>query len=515
MMQDFDRTMELVNISANSYGATLAQSGEYTEGLEAATNRLTNAWETFVTSIVQSDIVISVINGLTNTIKFITDNMLLLIPLTSLLLLKAISILATKIAEHRIDKDKYKLALQEQKQKLKDRQLELLSQRDALISYKQALLELKTQGKITKEKIDQAIMDAEKTGNTELENKALALAAEHRLEGAALDKEIQETDAAIAQKNLEIAQITGQIRQNAWDTAAAEGGISGGIAKILQPLGTIISVLTTIITLRRLSNTLQQKGTELTNRQTKAEEKGFLAKLKNAGAKMAQSAAEIPIAGWVIALAILGAIVGLTVAGISAAKNSGSDAQAEKTDEDLKKLEADLFNLKQSQQKVAGLADEFENLSNKIVKTSEDAERLKEIAQSINDEAGREVVDISKPYEEQLKAVKGYQAAQKAEIDANIQAQTDRINEGLKKIRKNANAWRGVLTALTPFGLGAISFAGSKQAIENEQTEYKKTILDKQSGQEAIKAGMQQNISVLGDTSAETVDAVFDIFKEN
>lgn len=43
MMQDFERTQELVNMSANSYGATLAQSSKYMEGLEAATNNLTTA----------------------------------------------------------------------------------------------------------------------------------------------------------------------------------------------------------------------------------------------------------------------------------------------------------------------------------------------------------------------------------------------------------------------------------------------------------------------------------------
>lgn len=43
MMQDFDRTQQLVNLSANSYGATLAQHAKYMGGVEAATNNLTTA----------------------------------------------------------------------------------------------------------------------------------------------------------------------------------------------------------------------------------------------------------------------------------------------------------------------------------------------------------------------------------------------------------------------------------------------------------------------------------------
>jgi TP901 family phage tail tape measure protein len=43
VMQSFDRTMELVNISTNSAGATLAQHADYAGGMEAATARLTNS----------------------------------------------------------------------------------------------------------------------------------------------------------------------------------------------------------------------------------------------------------------------------------------------------------------------------------------------------------------------------------------------------------------------------------------------------------------------------------------
>lgn len=43
MMQDFDRTLELVDTSANSYGATMAQSAKYMQGLEANLTLLTNA----------------------------------------------------------------------------------------------------------------------------------------------------------------------------------------------------------------------------------------------------------------------------------------------------------------------------------------------------------------------------------------------------------------------------------------------------------------------------------------
>jgi len=43
MMQNFDRTLALVDTASNSYGATLAQQAEYMEGLEAATILFSNS----------------------------------------------------------------------------------------------------------------------------------------------------------------------------------------------------------------------------------------------------------------------------------------------------------------------------------------------------------------------------------------------------------------------------------------------------------------------------------------
>ena len=69
MMQDFERTQELVNISANSYGATLAQQAKYMGGLEAATNKLTTAYQALITNFVQSDFFIRFTNNLTEVVS--------------------------------------------------------------------------------------------------------------------------------------------------------------------------------------------------------------------------------------------------------------------------------------------------------------------------------------------------------------------------------------------------------------------------------------------------------------
>lgn len=75
MMQDFDRTQELVNISMNSAGATAAQHAKYMQGLEAAMTQLTTAYQKLITNFATSDIVITVINNIASALDFLSENM--------------------------------------------------------------------------------------------------------------------------------------------------------------------------------------------------------------------------------------------------------------------------------------------------------------------------------------------------------------------------------------------------------------------------------------------------------
>lgn len=69
MLQDFDRTQQLVNISMNSAGATAAQHRKYMQGLEAATTQLTTAYQRLITTFTNSDFAISAVNGLTSALE--------------------------------------------------------------------------------------------------------------------------------------------------------------------------------------------------------------------------------------------------------------------------------------------------------------------------------------------------------------------------------------------------------------------------------------------------------------
>ena len=65
MMDNYERVIELQERSADSAGATEAQRAEYLGGLEASRTRLQNAWQKFTSSLVNSDVVINLINSAT------------------------------------------------------------------------------------------------------------------------------------------------------------------------------------------------------------------------------------------------------------------------------------------------------------------------------------------------------------------------------------------------------------------------------------------------------------------
>lgn len=73
MMTDYERTLELVDESSNSLGATNAQQAEYLESMDAALNNLQVSYQAFITAITDSDIVINIVNWLASIVDWISQ----------------------------------------------------------------------------------------------------------------------------------------------------------------------------------------------------------------------------------------------------------------------------------------------------------------------------------------------------------------------------------------------------------------------------------------------------------
>lgn len=75
IMQDFDRTLELVNVSQESAGATNAQQVEFMQSLQAATIELQTAWQDFIRTIGETETIIGIVKLLTFVIDSLTTGL--------------------------------------------------------------------------------------------------------------------------------------------------------------------------------------------------------------------------------------------------------------------------------------------------------------------------------------------------------------------------------------------------------------------------------------------------------
>lgn len=103
MMQDYERTTELVTISQRSLGATEAQMATYMQGMEAAINNVKTSYEGMITAITNSEFIIGIVNGFGNAISFVSENTQVLtgfiITLTALLGIYGAVLAASTVAE--------------------------------------------------------------------------------------------------------------------------------------------------------------------------------------------------------------------------------------------------------------------------------------------------------------------------------------------------------------------------------------------------------------------------------
>ena len=73
MMEDYDRTMQLVEVAQDSAGRSSEQFAKYQDTVEYKINQLKNSWEQFRTSLIDSDIFKDIIDGLTGILDKINQ----------------------------------------------------------------------------------------------------------------------------------------------------------------------------------------------------------------------------------------------------------------------------------------------------------------------------------------------------------------------------------------------------------------------------------------------------------
>lgn len=112
-----------------------------------------------------------------------------------------------------------------------------------------------------------------------------------------------------------------------------------------------------------------------------ADAKDVPIKSAKAGWSMADSAAQMGPAGWIIAAAILAAVLGISI-GVAASLAGNSESSKK---EKLGGLQNNMYTLKKDNADRKRTLDEYNELKNKSVLTEEDRDRLEELEQTMRD----------------------------------------------------------------------------------------------------------------------------------
>ena len=361
MMSDYERVIELQEISARSAGATMAQMGTYTQGLEAALNRLATSWEKIVSTVTNSDVIInlvdvvtSILDGLNEALKS-TGGMITAMTIMSSIL---ISMVASRVHEHKIQQMLLKSKLEERKQQLlalKDQKKLIAANKLRLAQEHLTTLEKKLQDAIDRKATTEEIARLE--GEIALAKTAQAYA----------EKQKEITDKEILTIDSEIGRIDAQQVVNS-------NSMLSTVSKFIPILGTILSIYSTI-------NTARQMGIALTRKQQRAEAAN--------DAQANHRAARDILRGMIKSAGVVGAIAAgaiLAALGLGIAVSLGAfKSQKQKDEEQTQELNNTIYTLTKRSEAIQTAVNKVEELDTQLIKTKKDAEELASALEQVAD----------------------------------------------------------------------------------------------------------------------------------
>ncbi len=403
MMDDYERVIELQQVSQRASGATMAQMATYTEGMEAALNKVNVAWEKIVTSFVDSDFIVSIITGFSNILetvnKILSVGPAMIATITTLSLMGA-NILLKKTQEWVINKQIQAVSIKQQK-------IDLTRNKIAAENYIQNYNNLKKERELTIEKAKQVLASETATD----------------LEKAQAQQIITETKLKQDQDALTLVQQ--QAIVDSFDTQMnllnqqehTVGLMNGTWSNLKSTFSSIISLFTTM-------NKLKTVDIGLTKKQTKEEAvKGAQVK-KNSLWQIVGSAFK---ENWKLGLAIAAA-VGIAIVGMAAAAGAFK-SESEVANEQINKFSADIYNLTKTAQSLSTIVNSFDAIDEKLIKTNSDLQEMNDLMAQAKDQLTDEeknifnsysTLEAKRAYLERLAAEKRTSALQKYNDTVNV-----------------------------------------------------------------------------------------------
>lgn len=404
MMTDYERVIELQEISERSSGATLAQMSTYLDGMDAALNKVSVAWEKITTSISDSQFIINAVNAFSTileNINKILSSTGVLVTLTVALGAAAVIALGTKMKE-------YTLAKQEA---LIQKQINKNAREQQIIEAKTYLQQLET----TKQKWEQVKADAQKVlldKNSTEQQKLQATAS------------LQEANNALDNIELQRQKVNLLEQQNTYlnNQDSLIGNIQNGLSGLTAPLFMIITLWKTISGLITIVSKKQDAQHAKTMSQAMAENQ---VNATNAAGKIISN-----LGVWGIPLAVaVAAALGAVALGITAAISSTSTSAEDKAAKDINNLSNEIYKLETKARAIDTIIDSYDELDKKIVKTKADQEEMNDLL----DQAADKLTD-----EEQIQYNKLTTSEQKTNYLKAIRAEA-RENADKDRLKQVSN----------------------------------------------------------------------------
>lgn len=377
MMGNYERVTELQQIAQRSAGATAAQAATYMQGMEAALNKVSVAWEKIVTASTKSDVVIGIIDGFGNfldVVGTIFESTSAMIPIFVLIALKATEYIGLKLKEQEIARETARIntaiALQETKENIK-KQTQLVQDmknnrqaaKDKIQQHKNEQLNLLKENKI---KAQGVLQDKNATGEQKK-------AAKETL--ANYDKEVQAVETKAKEETTAVdasIKLEGDKLRLLRDQEQLQSSQLSRVESLKTAWSGFAGIFSTVASKFRSLVQGVQQGIEI---------------FKQAGThEAASSAAVIPVVGWIIWATIEGiAVIAAVKSAIEGFMNWVSKWQKEEPSKQVNELSNEIYKLTERANAISQVEKQFDALDKKIIKTAEDQEKMNDLLNSATD----------------------------------------------------------------------------------------------------------------------------------
>lgn len=392
MMSDYERVTELQQIAERSAGATAAQAASYMQGMEAALNKVSVAWEKIVTALTNSDGIINLINlvgGAMDSLGSFLESTAGMITAFSALAMIGVTIVGNKMTEIQLSRQQQQITINQQK-------AELQKQKVAALNYKE-------NQKATTEELKQLVISQKQL--VIAKKQTLEQTKQKVLDGEAKQRDIEEAENSLLQAENDLASYEAELSKaeaadyilNTYDKQqslldnqlSTISTMKNGIFGMIVPITTILGLFRSIniglkagLAYHKATQTEMDKEAAKQARNNALAGSGMFAKVVSAF-----SSAGIPgvIAGVTLATALLAAL-GIGIAASMGAFKPASDKAADQ----VNTLSNEIYKLTEKANAIAQVEKQFDALDNKIIKTAEDTKEMAKLLESAADKLTEE-----------------------------------------------------------------------------------------------------------------------------